>query len=1535
MRGKGESTNPDNNPYFEDEDPNIRYAILAGMPDRLTDASNKESEPSGDRVDIDAIKAQYAQYQAEIQQEPDYSPEKATELLSERLRGESDKICEKYNLGPNDEIDKISPDHPAYQEMRQLLDVIDWATIQSGDVEKISLLEDRWDDVPITDSGLTTRTVKEFDESIITTARSRYDETETYGLPSNYYSGYNLADVESYAAMTQRASANSEEVDKQQILNAIYIQKRAREIEDKPNIELSDTEVKYISKCCDASQVASSEAYCGKLMEYLSYEISRGEKSIISLSERSILCSDIYQALLHDPEMVGRMEYSQEDLDGFARNAISYTHPRPENEAIYTECIKTLESLGYDIHTEKSAAMLARSSRSIGEVLQKNGIIGEKDVDRMYDYALTHIDEIFPTILSPELIPSKDNERAQYWLKYGGAINIALSHRPEKRFVDPRFENGMVIGGYEVETKKSDYFDEKGMPTHEIFPLLYDKETAYIIPECRQYMLENIDFFKDCKSLMRPSDVTMRLVRNSFTPEAIMQLSPSFFEKMASTKDYIDMASEILSALSPEQQDSLPMPEKYKAAVILRGLNTENAMALTDFLFSQAPPDRIPVEAKTNKPKTSSDESPFGSGKMGAGYFTGGRIRFSEMDSIDVDTIRDPMKLGAVYLEREFSDITARNNAPLGAIEKFYLNLNEEERAQINCPNKIKILAELGGAFRGKINGPLVEYLWRIVGKSEDNQAIYCIDQITDEELSNRKKILNDIVDYSFQKSSKANLFSLFRNFDQETIDSLDCDEKIRALGSISHENPRQIGLIKSFIFESIPDPDNPDKKISRYDMYDATEIRKVGRILNRLNKSRSDEVLHLVTPIAERLLHSGADSEGAIDSIEFAFLRKDIPEFVKLYNCSNLLFESTIDEDDYVSPVLLESTNRRRLLMADLLKSALRSGNPSLRAYLEKMVAFKAQEEEAIENNEELPGMDKSLEKFRVKFLGYARVLGYESEKEILQDMDQYRAERSRKNIESVRQFEDGKFYLVQPIEAGDLIKGINVDHADSVMRNGYNCPEMIGSVAKQDQTPWDTDFGSCGQEYSGDISKAIDFSEAAAYGDGIWLCVRNDERFHPTAVGDSNGYDDYTKYELFQRKGKQANFRGIRTGMGSFDVDFYVIKDPDDPDYSRLRYEIAKSGCYVPIIEKATGEVIFTPDQFEELRQRASGISKYGIVSYSEDGERSTDLDTYHFAPDLSLPKQFFAEMDFDPDEITAGYDEKVEETATEQRMAMEEIIDRIERSDLPEEVKVIFRNINPPNLSDRDSMFYASTGSTGRFTNIPGDGDYDFMWRIDGNILESYGKSIMSLLDRGDNPLIHYDSADQDSKRIDLNIRKGIMRVGDRDIEIDISPRQLLNNIETSSDAVLLERLTIMEEQDPQKYREVITNILAAKTMLKKAKCYKKHSGTTHSQGGLGGVGVENWILQHGGSLVEAARAFVEAAEKGGHAGKPVDFAKFKSQYQVWDYGENYMTNDADDSGSYPYDEFVYRNMDPGGYARMYQACKELLAASAQTA
>ena len=987
----------------------------------------------------------------------------------------------------------------------------------------------------------------------------------------------------------------------------------------------------------------------------------------------------------------------------------------------------------------------------------------------------------------------------------------------------------------------------------------------------------------------------------------------------------------LLGRFTPEQQEDIPIPEKIKAAVSISEIGTENAETLVNFLGSYVPFYRkknLEQNQTNNQPKTETGNDPWEKNKT-----TGRRSRTRNMDLLDAETIRDPMKLGAVYLESKFADFLASDKpSALKAIEEFYGNLSEEERSKIGCSDKIKALAELGVTFDGKLDAPIIDYLMKPIDSQDDGPEIHRIDKITAEELGDKSGIIKALIEQEYPRSDKSQLFTIFRNISMETIESLDLDEKLRALATIAHENPQQVSLIKDFIFETVQDPDNPKSKVKRYDIYSAAQIHEVGHVLERLNKSRSMEVMHLVSPIAERILQSDADSESIIDRVEYAFLRKDIPEFVKLYNCSNLLYEGTIDDETDISPVLMESSDRRQLLMADLLKNALRSGNASLREYLERMVAFKTQEEEAIENDDILPGMDKSMEKFRVKFLGYARTLGYESEREILADMDRYREERSRKNTESISQGEDGKYYLKNPIAAGDLIKGIDVEHIDTVLRNGFNCPEMIGSVATQDATHWDADFGICRQGDDASISQAIDGSIAKAYGRGFWVCVRNDERFYATVKDNSNGYDNYQQYEMFQKDGEQASFRGIRTGLGSFDVDFYVTDRPNGTDCARLRYEIAKSGCYVPIVDKSNGEVVFTPAQFDELRQRASGIPKYGIVRYNEDGERETDMDAYRFASDLSLPKQFFSEIGFNPDEITAGYEEKADETAAEQRIAMEQIVARIEESNLPEEVKQIFRNINPPNLTNRGTMLHASTGSTGRFTNMPGDGDYDFLWRIDGDILDEYGDDIMSLLDGGDNPLIVYDKTDPDSTRRDLDIRKGLMRVGDHQIEIDITPRQLTNQIETSSDAILSERLAIMEEQDPQRHRQVVTNILAAKAMLKNAMCYKKHSGAAHSQGGLGGIGIEYWILQHGGSLIEAARAFVEAAEKGSDVpGQPVDFKRFQSQYQVWDYGENYMAKDGDDSDSYPYDEFVYRNMDPGGYARMYQACKDLLVAN----
>ena len=98
-----------------------------------------------------------------------------------------------------------------------------------------------------------------------------------------------------------------------------------------------------------------------------------------------------------------------------------------------------------------------------------------------------------------------------------------------------------------------------------------------------------------------------------------------------------------------------------------------------------------------------------------------------------------------------------------------------------------------------------------------------------------------------------------------------------------------------------------------------------------------------------------------------------------------------------------------------------------------------------------------------------------------------------------------------------------------------------------------------------------------------------------------------------------------------------------------------------------------------------------------------------------------------------------------------------------------------------------------------------------------------------------------------------------------------------------------------------------------------CYKpKHAGQGKAQGGLGGVGVENWILQSGGSFERAARIFLSYAE-----GR--NFEEFKKVYTVWDFGENHM---ADMKSKYKHDEFVSNNMDQQGYDKMKEVLKEYI-------
>ena len=148
-------------------------------------------------------------------------------------------------------------------------------------------------------------------------------------------------------------------------------------------------------------------------------------------------------------------------------------------------------------------------------------------------------------------------------------------------------------------------------------------------------------------------------------------------------------------------------------------------------------------------------------------------------------------------------------------------------------------------------------------------------------------------------------------------------------------------------------------------------------------------------------------------------------------------------------------------------------------------------------------------------------------------------------------------------------------------------------------------------------------------------------------------------------------------------------------------------------------------------------------------------------------------------------------------------------------------------------------------------------------------------------------------------------------------DISFVTKTDHLTYSTDMCLLDRLQNIYNQDQDKYKYVVANILLAKQVLKEAKVYKPYRSDS-SQGGLGGVGIENWILQHGVSFIDAARSFVEAAN-----GKTWD--EFKETYKIWDFGENHL---AVKRGEFPHDNFVYNNMSKEGYIKMTDALKKYI-------
>ena len=493
--------------------------------------------------------------------------------------------------------------------------------------------------------------------------------------------------------------------------------------------------------------------------------------------------------------------------------------------------------------------------------------------------------------------------------------------------------------------------------------------------------------------------------------------------------------------------------------------------------------------------------------------------------------------------------------------------------------------------------------------------------------------------------------------------------------------------------------------------------------------------------------------------------------------------------------------------------------------------------------------------------------------------------------------------------LERGDLVKGIgSVRYLPNILQNGSVAKEFLGDSAGSDATPLDTDL-SIILENRDSISAGLGATEANGYGP-VWLVLKGDEnrpgegRFSITrrAPEEQNQQVDAPdingKLEAFYTGVIGRSHYGIRTGFGSSEIDYFISSSDDingTPTSKIIGLETALNGFYIPVLDKMSGDIVFSPEEYDEIREKMSGLNYYGT------GE-------YHFAKDSDLT--------FNSISFNNGQVDSIEQIISQLPQNEAEV--RKKHSAIDTVIDLALDDIGGlkrKNRIDGDLtegvVELIDTGSTGRFDNAPGSGDFDYMMRVDKSITSNPQK----LTEISNALLARFNKTEHDASEVlgNGNLRlKGVRIDGlEEPVDIDISFIQKTDKTQYSTDMALMDRLKTIKRQSPEKHQQIVANIIFAKKFLKLANAYKPNRGET-PQGGLGGVGIENWILQNGGSFLSASKDFMAVAEQCS------SFDEFRSRYTIWDFGENHMAN-----GEKQHDNFVADNMSAAGYEKMKEA------------
>lgn len=669
--------------------------------------------------------------------------------------------------------------------------------------------------------------------------------------------------------------------------------------------------------------------------------------------------------------------------------------------------------------------------------------------------------------------------------------------------------------------------------------------------------------------------------------------------------------------------------------------------------------------------------------------------------------------------------------------------------------------------------------------------------------------------------------------------------------------------IFKDWISKNIVDPEMSFDEFSK-------KVRNVYALVDHIILSNSSELRRFQDKILDELLNTEKPMQ-TLNKIEQSFLTKEKSVDERLYSCFKYLHPDFLRFcNSATSPVIRKYVNEKdeenikNLIKTDLLKSIMGSNNRSFREYLKQ------------ENiSEELI---KNLKK-----------IGIDSPAQALQYMDEAVKNADRRNRERA---ENGKKIQAKQ---GDFIKGLTdkgIIYAEGILQNGSLCKEFLGHAATTDGTPLDTDVSIVG---------ATGIKGTYSYGSiwgPIYILLKNDERFvdykdnkaRPSEIPEELIQNNKDKMEVCYNSGDTA---GIRTGFASTEIDAFIVHEGKYD--RRLEVEIVKNGFYIPITD-VDGKVLFTPKQYDLLREKMAGLKQYGT-------ENDYKVDSKLVSDEI---RELAEQVDNVHDE-----NEKMKNKIYESfKRAIDKYNSNLEEGEEP----IVLKDYMSDKIVENE-LEILSTGSSERDTNVPGGKlDFDFIIRLDNKMLKSSKwQAIREKITKNMCEELHISYKSGDIKDVEAEVE------GEK-VKLDLSFIGKTDKIEYSTEMCLKEKLAQIKSQDPEKYKYVVANIMLAKKMLSDTEpekdAYKKRLG------GLGGVGIENWILQNGGSFYKAAKDFTEKADKCGG-----DYEKFKKEYAIWDFGKNHYAN-KDDKTYYPHDDFVYANLKDPKFKLMTSKLKEYL-------